>query len=163
MTFKKTVVVHRVAGGDCMPTACPTRAYTPSKGCVISWGVTTHQCYQLLSAYQLITTDSSGPTEVLLGGKGSEHSVFRTAVERQGYTLKGFELLDQIMVLTGSFVPSSLDSEPDPTPKTGGAWHRRAAAGGQPGRGQGEKNSWSTMNFGPLRAVHLSPIRGRGD
>ena len=36
--------------------------------CVISWGEITYQCYQLLSAAQLITTDNSGPEGVLLGG-----------------------------------------------------------------------------------------------
>ena len=38
------------------------------RGCVVSWGVITYQCYQLLSASQLITTDNSGPKELLLGG-----------------------------------------------------------------------------------------------
>ena len=35
--------------------------------CVISWGVITHQCYQLLSASQLITTDNSGESPAGLG------------------------------------------------------------------------------------------------
>ena len=41
----------------------------PSDGFVISWGVIKYQCYQIVSASQLITTtDNSGPKEVTLGG-----------------------------------------------------------------------------------------------
>ena len=56
------------------PSVCPRLPVqrligTSGQGCVISWGVITYQCYQLLSAAQLITnTDNSGASGCRSGG-----------------------------------------------------------------------------------------------